>query len=52
MIEVFQEMAQMPLKERLKTFKDVYWDLMAVKTLGPEYLKRPFLICQTFRCES
>lgn len=42
MIEVFQEMAQMPLKERLKTFKDVYWDLMAVKTLGPEYLKRPF----------
>ncbi|MCH2535318.1 MAG: hypothetical protein MK008_12820 [Bdellovibrionales bacterium] len=42
MTEVFKEMTKLTLAERLKLTKDVYWDLMAVKTFGFESMKKPF----------
>lgn len=42
MSEVFKNMTKLTLSERLKLTKDVYWDLMAVKTFGFESIRKPF----------
>lgn len=47
MTEVFREMTKLTLAERLKLTKDVYWDLMAVKTFGFESMKKPFAYLST-----
>lgn len=42
LLEIFREMPELTLQNKLGLLKDVYWDLMAVKVLGHGSVKRPF----------
>lgn len=41
-LEVFREMSQLKIKDKLSLFQSIYWDMMASKVLGNDSMIRPF----------
>ncbi|MDZ4676556.1 MAG: hypothetical protein SGI74_03520 [Oligoflexia bacterium] len=42
LLDVYQQMATLPNRDKIIVFREVYWDLVAAKTLGMEVIKQPF----------
>lgn len=40
--EAFREVAQMEIEDRLPRLERIYWDLISVRTLGLQSMRRPF----------
>lgn len=52
LVEEYRRVAQMKDFERFENLEKIYWDLVSVKTLGLQSLRRPFDFLQSLNVES